>query len=327
MKTIFRANISPILSFQTTEKFMKKFTFPAFLLAAALFAVSDVSAQRRGKTPPPPSKPKPLIFAVLSDGTSLEPIGAISSNLLVATTGGDAESKALTKFAADYYKPKTSYKLIFGGMPNGASTVKSYNTTADFGKNLATISTVSPKAKLKDNVMALATNLPTGKTKSTRRMPTAAERAEIETLVRAEYARQGVSSAALKNLHYLNLTAIDVNNDGKVEIVGSYWTANSAKERNQLFFIAEQNAQSKYEFGVSDYKKVTPEEVMSGDLKDLDNGTYNELLLDSFDYTGDKSDEIFTVIEGFEGNSFNVYSKKGGKWTKVFEGSNYHGAY
>ncbi len=305
---------------------MKKFTVPVVFFSILLLTFSTVFAQRRGKTPPP-SKPKTLIFAVMSDGTSLEPIAAISKDLLVATTGGDAEPKSLTKFAADYYKPKTSYKLIFGGTANGAVTVKSFNTTADFGKNLATITTVSPKAKLKDNVMALATNQTTAKAKSTRRLPTAAERAEVETLVRAEYVKQGVSTAAAKSLHYLNLTAIDVDNDGKTEMVGSYWTANSAKERNQLFFIADQNAKGKYEFGYSEYKKVTPEEVMSGQLKDLDTGTYNELLLDSFDYDGDKSDEIFTVVPGFEGNSFNVYSKKTGKWTKVFEGSNYHGAY
>ena len=42
----------------------------------------------------------------------------------------------------------------------------------------------------------------------------AAERGEIESLVRAEFVKQKVPAAAAKNLKYHNLTAIDVNADG-----------------------------------------------------------------------------------------------------------------
>ena len=145
-------------------------------------------------------------------------------------------------------------------------------------------------------------------------------------MVRAEFAKQKVSANAVKNLHYYNLTAIDVDNDGKAEMVGSYWVESSAKERNLLFFIADKNSDGKYICGYSDYAKVTPDEVMSGELKDLDE-LGGELLLDSLEYNGDTTAEIFTISKAFEGNNFHVYSRRDGKWTRVFEGYNYHCAF
>lgn len=295
--------------------------------ALVLLGISATFAQRRVKIKPA-AKSKPIIFAVINDGQTLEPIGAIDKGELVPTVGGDSETKALTGFGKTYYKSQTVYNLIFGGAKNGTVTVKSFNPAADCGKNLATVTAASGKAKIKGLVMALATNeTPLKSASGVRRMPTAAERGEIETLVRDEFTKQKVSTNALKNLHYHNLTALDADNDGKAELVGSYWVENSATERNLLFFIAEKDKSGKYNFGYSDYKKVTPQEVMSGELKDLDNGIYNELLLDDFEYDGDSTAEIFTITQGFEGNNFTVYSRREGKWVKAFEGSNYHCAY
>jgi len=292
-----------------------------------LFTVSATFSQKRTATKPAP-KTKSIVFAVLNDGQTLEPIGEIDKGKMIATANGGDEPKTLTSFTNTYYKPKTTYSLIFGGASNGTVTVKSFDAKSDCGKNLAQVSTQSAKAKLKGLVMALATNEKTTKTASgLRRLPTATERAEIETLVRAEFTKQGVSANAAKNLKYHNLTALDVDNDGKAEMVGSFWAENSAKERNLLFFIAEKNDDGKYNFGYSEYEKATPDNVMSGDLKDLDGGIGNELLLDAMNYNGDATAEIFTIAQAFEGNNFNVYSRQNGKWTKVFESYNYHCAY
>ena len=175
--------------------------------------------------------------------------------------------------------------------------------------------------------MGLATSETNAKSASgTRRLPTAAERAEIESLVRQEFARQGVPASAVKNLKYYNLTALDIDNDGKAEMVGSFWVESSAKERNLLFFIAERDSGEKYKFGYRDYKKITPDDVMSGELKDLDE-LGGELLLDVWDYNNDETAEVFTISKAFEGNNFQVYSRRNGKWTKVFEGYNYHCAF
>ena len=289
-------------------------------------SVSVTFAQKRTKTKPA-AKAKSIVFAVLNDGATLEPIAEIDKGKLVETSVRDTEPKPLANFVSKYYKPKTIYNLIFGAAANGMVTVKNSNPESDCAKNQAEITTQSTKAKLKGFVMGLATNEKTGKTASgLRRLPTATERSEIESLVSAEFAKQGVSSSAVKAMKYYNLTALDVDNDGKAEMVGSFWTETAGKERNELFFIADKNARGKYEFGYSQYAKIEPKDVMSGELKDLD-ALGGELLLDALEYDGDTTAEIFTISKAFEGNNFHVYSRRTGKWTRVFEGYNYHCAY
>lgn len=294
--------------------------------AVILILISAVFAQKRGKTNTS-AKPKTIVFAVLDSGKTLEPIGEISKGEIVETVNGGGEEKEVNAFVKSYYKPGATYNLIFGGASNGKITVKSSNPKSDCGKNLADVTTISTKAKMSNWVMGLAVssnNFNAGS--GVRRMPTATERTEIESLVREEYVKQGVAANAVKKLNYYNLTAIDVDNDGKAEMVGTYWTESSAKERNLLFFIAEKDADRKYKFGYREYSKVTPDEVMSGNLKDLDE-LGGELLLDTLEYDGDTTAEIFTISRAFEGNNFHVYSRRDGKWTRVYEGYNYHCAY
>lgn len=299
---------------------MKKISIFAVLI---LLTVSAAFSQKRGKTA---AKPKPVVFAVLDDGKTLEPIGEIDKGELIAIPG-EGDDKSLMNFVRTYYQPKTNYSLIFGGKLNGLVSVVSSNPKSDCGKNLATVATKSSRTNLKGLVMGLATNARTqAVSNGVRRFPTYTERAEAEALVRAEFAKQGVSEEAIKNLHYYNLTALDFNNDGKAEMVGTFWTESSPKERNLLFFIAEQASNGKYEFGYSDYQKITPDDLMSGELKDLDE-LGGELLLDILEYNGDNTAEVFTINRAFEGNNFYVYSKIDGKWKRVYEGYNYHCAY
>jgi len=290
----------------------------------------NVFGQRNAKNKPKPAaKQKPIVFAVLSDGERIEPIAEIDKGKLIETINGGGEEKSLLSFSNTYYKPKTTYNLIFGATQNGTITVQNSNPKSDCGKNAATVTTQSAKAKLKGFVMGLATNQTTSKNASgLRRLPVAAERGEIESLVRAEFNKQGVSADAVKNMKYHNLTALDVDNDGKAEMVGTFWAESSPNERSLLFFIAEKGKNGKYNFGYSNYEKVTSEKVMSGELKDLDEeGIGHELLLDALEYDGDSTAEIFTLGKAFEGYNYNVYSRRDGKWTKVFEGYNYHCAY
>lgn len=289
--------------------------------------ISTTFAQKPIKTKTV-SKPKTIVFAVLDDGKTLEPIAEIEKGALVDTSASGGDLEVATAFVNNYYKPNTTYNLIFGGASNGTVTVKSSNPKAECSKNVATVTTLSSKAKLKGFVMGLATNQKPAKTvPGTRRLPTAAERSDIESLVRAELTKQGVSANAQKKLNYYNLTALDVDNDGKAEMVGSYWVESSAKERNSLFFIADKGADGKYQLGYSEYEKITPDKIMSGDFKDLEGGIGSELLLDALDYDGDATAEIFTLNAAFEGNNFHVYSRKDSKWARVYEGYNYHCAY
>lgn len=303
--------------------YMKKAFAKILILSLSfLISVNAVSAQKRRPSRNQKVKPQEIVFAVLNDGKTLEPIGVIDKGNLEATTGGDAEPKTLSAFVKSYYTPKTTYKLIFGAANAGTVTVVNSNEKTDCAKNQATVTTQSTKAKLGGFVMGLATNGTVDETASgTRRKPTPAERAEIESLVRDEFAKNNVSA---KNLKYHNLTALDVDNDKRAEMVGSFWVEPTATTRALLFFIADKGADGKYSFGYTDFRNLKNDDVMSSDVKDTDTGTYHEVLLDAMEYDGDTTAEIFTYTPSFEGAGFNVYSRRDGKWTKVFEGSNYH---
>ena len=296
-------------------------------VALILLVVSAALSQKRAK--PKPAQAKLIVFAVISDGERIEPIGEIDKGKLIETIGGDGEEKSLLSFSQNYYKPKTNYNLIFGGAKNGTVTIVSSNPKSTCGKNAATVTTQSTKAKLKGLVMGLATNETLIKAVSgLRRLPTATERAEIESLVRAEFLKQSVAASAVKNLKYLNLTALDVDNDKRAEMVGTFWVETAPTTRALLFFIADKGANGKYAFGYSEFKTVKQEELMSGsEIKMIDDGIYHERLLDALEYDGDNSAEIFTYTESFEGSSFYAYSRRDGKWVKAFEGSNYHCAF
>ncbi len=292
-----------------------------FLVAGLMaFVPSTASGQKKPATAKP--VPTPIIFAVLNDGQTIEPIAYVSGGKLSEPVNGSDEGSLVEAFNKTYYGPKASYRLIFGGANAGTAAVASSDSTMDCAPNLAKVSVTSTKPKLKGMLMALATNAPAKKPGSgVRRAPTWPERNEIDVLVRAEY---GKNSVPVTKLDYHNLTALDVDGDKKPELVGSFWVENLPKERVLLFFIAEKGADGKYALTHTDLRVIKEEEVMSGEIAALDSGVYHELLLDVFDYDGDGQSEIFTYVQAFEGAGFNVYKKNAGKWEKVFEGSNYH---
>ena len=305
---------------------MKKTILAKFfaLTFIASLSVSAVVAQKK-RPSAPPQKAKPIVFAVLNDGGMIEPIGLIDKGKLVEASNGSDEAAKKTTFSKTYYKPQTVYKLVFGGVDAGTVTVKSSDPNAECSSNMAQTSFVSPKAKLKGMVMGLATNAAAKKGTGVRRLPTATERVEIETLVRAEFVKNKVSASTAKDLKYHNLTALDVDADGKAEMVGSFWVEPSATSRALLFFIADKGASGKYSFGYSNFGTMEKEKMMEGsEITMIDEGVYHELLLDAMEYDGDASSEIFTYVQSLEGAGFNAYSRRGGKWEKVYEGSNYH---
>ena len=290
--------------------------------AAALFCLST-SAQKR--KPAAPAQAKPIIFAVLNDGKTLEPLALVSKGRLEAPVNGGDELTKIAAFDKTYYKPGSSYRLIFGGATAGTVKVNSYDPKAECSRNMAKVTTTATKITLKGLVMGLATNV-SGKTAtaSFRRRPTPAEKTEMDTLARAEFMRQKVTA---RELRFQNLTAVDVDNDGKPEFVASYWTEIDKTTRGLLFFIAQRNSGGEYAIAYKEYRKVGEADVMSGEIKSVDDAIYHELLLDVFDFDGDGIAEIFTYTQSFEGAGFNAYRHSGGKWLKAFDYANYHCGY
>jgi hypothetical protein len=305
--------------------------FILVLAAVCLMGGGSTAQKARHKAAQkaPPVRQYP-IFAVRSARSSgpvtLEPLAVIAGGKVSAFPGaGDTVSQKT--FAAKYYKPGSTYNVIFGGTKVGTVIVKSGDTADECSGNRAQASFSPPLPNIKGLVMALATNAPLTGAAGQRRMPTADERKEIEQLVRSEFIEKKVSEAALKKLRYQNLTAMGIDRERDVAFVGSYWTETSSERRDLLFFIAEKNAGGKYLFSYKNYSAIKPADVMSGDLKDLDGGIGHELLLDIFDYDGDGVSEVFTITQAFEGNNFQVYKRKAGKWDQVLQTYNYHCAY
>jgi hypothetical protein len=295
------------------------------ILVCLPFAVGILSLNataQRHRTAPAPTPVRPIILAVLNDGGTVEPIGLVSKGKLVAPANGSDDEKTIAAFDKAYYKTGATYRLIFGGAEAGTVKVKAYDVKAECSRNMADVTTSSTGTKLKGLVMGLATNASGGAAATSyRRKPTTAEKSEIDALVRAEFARQKLTP---KELHYQNLTAIDIERDGKAEFVGSYWIEVDKFTRGLLFFIAEKGSRGKSTLSYKDYRNVDQGSVMNGNITAVDEGVYHELLLDSFDYTGDGKAEIFTYTQGFEGAGFNAYSRRGGKWVKAYEFNNYH---
>lgn len=269
-------------------------------------------------------KSLPVIFAVTNDGKTIEPIAYVKDKKLFKTVDGASSEKDLRSFSRSYFRAKSKYKLIFAGKNSGVVTVKKNDYKAECAKNLAEVSLGATKTKLSGFVMGLATDMRSKETASgIRRLPTFDERAEFEKIVREEFVKQNISDAVAKDLKYHNLTAIDVDDTGVAELVGTFWVNTSATERALLFMIVDKEKSGTYTLTYSDYRLIKQADVMNKEIKTIDEGIFHELLLDSFDYDGDGVSEIFTMIQGFEGNSFNVYQRESGKWVKAFENSNY----
>lgn len=287
-----------------------------WLFAGALFLTATASAQK--PSPKPKTSPKPIVFAVLDSGKRVEPIAAIDADKLAEVSVSEGDSGKV--FAASYYKAGSTYTIVFGGSADGKLTIVKSNIGTECGGASADSLARPLRAKLTGLVMALATNAKLkSDTTAYRRRPTVDERNEIENLVRAEFSKHGASGAATKTLRYHNLTALDLDGDDVAEFVGSYWVAPTADERRTLFFVTDRGTDGKVRFAVSDHSIVKPDDVMSGDVKDLDTGVGHELLLDVFDIDGDGVKEIFTIGRAFEGNNYYVYRHAGGKWTKIHE--------
>lgn len=278
-----------------------------------------------GQKQKPAAKPlKPMIFAVLGGGSTLEPIAYINKGKLETTVNGSDEKNLITAFSNSYYKAGAVYRMIFGGADAGSITVKSSNAKTECAANTANVTATSPKTTLKGFVMALGTNAVVKNKTSFRRKPTTGEKSEVDGLVRDEYAAHNLTA---KTLHYQNLTAVDIDGDSKAEFVGSYWIEVDKTTRALLFFVAEKGSNGKYALTYSDFRSVDKASVMSGDIKDVETGIYNELLLDTFDYDGDGVAEIFTYQQSFEGAGFTAYKRSGAKWIKAYEFANYHCGY
>jgi hypothetical protein len=303
---------------------MKKLNLAALVVLVCAAGVLGQSKTARPKPQVVSSATRQIVFAVLNSGTTLEPIGYVSKGKLSETVNGSGDKNEIKSFAKTYYKSNQSYALIFGGAKSGTVSVKSSNANAECAPNTANIR-VSGSVHLSKLIMGLGTNLPVKTSGSTRRKPTASEKAEADAIATAEFLKEKLTA---KTLRYQNLTAINVGGSNGDVLVGSYWIELDKLTRGLLFFIAEKGRNGKYTVGYRDYRKIDQGDMMSGtNISAVDDGMYHELLLDYLDINGDGVAEIFTYQQGFEGSGFVAFQRSGSHWAKAYEFDNYHCGY
>jgi hypothetical protein len=288
---------------------------------------------------PPPAKAQQgregrgVVFVVASNklpDASIKPILMIDQGSYKNPVAGDSDAEEISRFATDYYQKGQKYRVLFGGAEAGTLTVKRSTKDQECMRTEAEVSMQS-SARLNTNVMALATNLDSlGSAKASRRAPTASERSAVLPLAQNAFKQKGVAASLLPSLDTVNLTAMDLNGDGKAELIGSYVVKKrtGGQERYVLFLLAEPQGNS-YTAALTQYAHYTQKDIMSGGEIDAigQGGLYTERLVDQLDLDKDGAAEVVTITNGFEGDSYTIYGRKSGGWQKIYEFGNYRCAF
>jgi hypothetical protein len=248
-----------------------------------------------------------MVFAVStesSDGSMDAVVTVEGKRLRVPFT--DEQKDRQKKIAEDYFAPGRTYRLIFGGGDAGSVTVKKWSegcnsVHAEVG--------LSSSAHLGGKVRALATNSETlGKHASARRAPTVAEREAVMTLVKSIYRQKGTPVSLIAALKVTNLTATDLDGDGKYEMIGSFTSAAKNKFERDLFLIAHpQGTAMRADFVKFQAYQPPPETFLSS----ID-------FVDQLDLDGNGVGEIFAVQGAFDGYAYLIFKKVAGRWREVY---------
>lgn len=221
-------------------------------------------------------------------------------------------------FAQKYFATGKTYRLIFGGGDAGTVIVKKWSEGCN---NIHSEVTMAGGPLLGGQVRALATNSASlGKRASSRRAPSAEERAAVLKLVRTIYRQRRTPANLLNSIKVTNLTATDIDGDSKPEFVGSFMltTRGSASGGSEgpinferdLFLIAKGNATSvRGDFVKFQAYRPPPEQFLSS----ID-------YVDQLDVDGDGIGEVFTIQGGFDAYAYVIFKKVGGRWREVYQG-------
>jgi hypothetical protein len=283
-----------------------------FLLLAP--AIVKSQGQRKPPTNPAPARKKPqaqrvagtVIFAVnrYEDSVTLDPI-VIFNNGQYSNPLPDENESFAKQVAAKFLRAGQKHRVIFGGAEAGTVTVKE-RFESEIG--LTTTASLQSSIKLSDEVKALAASSDRlGGKQNSRRAPTPEERAAMMTLMNETYARRGVAATMLAKVKTNNITAIDIDADGRAELIGSFEIADQNQNSQNLLLIAELK-NNQYKSALVWYKK--------GGESDSE----ARRLIDVLDLDGDGVAEVFTMNSYYESTDFTIYKKVKGVWRSVYQG-------
>jgi hypothetical protein len=249
-----------------------------------------------------------MVFAVSTesgDGTMDAVVALDGKQMRVPFT--DEQKDRQQRIAAEYFATGRTYRMIFGGGDAGSVKVKKWSEGCN---SVHAEVALSSDARLGGQVRALATNSESlGKHPSARRAPTEAERAAVLTLVKSIYRQRGTPVALIAALKVTNLTATDLDGDGKYEMIGSFTSSAKNKFERDLFLIAHQQGESMRPDLVKFQAYQPPPETF---LSSID-------FVDQLDLDGNGVGEVFAVQGGFDGYAYVIFKKVAGRWRQVYD--------
>lgn len=279
--------------------------FFAALAVCTLLTCAGGAGAQTGSRRAPAAAGGPTAFFVVSS-----PEGGTEGSMdaLVLVEGGrfkalGGEELAASKGVAErYFAAGKQYRLTFGGGEAGSVAVKgSQEGCNQFHANVE----VKTSASIRGRVMGLATDAAApGRGAVSRRAPEAGERAAVLALVKSIYSQKGVSDSLQRTMQVTNLTATDLDGDGRLEMVGSFVVETKQKARRDLFLIAApQGAGFRADF-VNFQAYQLPSEGFDSAID----------FVDQLDMDGDGVGEVVGFQHGFDGYGYVIYKRQRGRW-------------
>jgi hypothetical protein len=274
-----------------------------------------------------PSSPEAKRSAVSASVQKSEPAGA----LVCVVSRNDAESsqgnmdavvllrngklnqpyteyneEAQRKFASEYFATGKNYRVTFGGGEIGSATITGFDMGCN---NIHATANLQDNGKMPPRLSALATDSDLlGRKASSRRPPTQPEREAMMKLVNQVYGEHQTAKPLFRLITTTNLTATDLDGDGKFEMIGSFVIQTISGARRDLFLIADP-AGKNFKVALEKFQayRLPPEQFDSA----ID-------FVDQLDLDGDGIGEVFVQQHGFDAYSYSIYKKTNGRWTHVF---------
>ena len=218
------------------------------------------------------------------------------------------EEKGNNAFAKEYFKPGRKFRILSGGGEAGTLSIIKYQEPGCVG--LVADATAETPARLGGRVKVLATDSQTlGRGAPSRRAPTEAERARAVELARASYAKNGVGAALSSKMEVVNLTATDLDRDGKFELVGSFLAGkNDVGSTSYTLFLIMEPA--------GDAFKTAWEWFHKGSEDSYEDRHF----VDQVDFDGDGVGEVVAMGSYYESNDYIIYKRQQGRWRPVYKG-------
>jgi hypothetical protein len=287
---------------------MKTSTRLLVACALSLFVCVHAPAGARQKSANP-AQGGTVVFAVskYEGGVTTEPVVIYRGGAYVAPPVDDETGPG--PFAREYFRPGRKYRILSGGGEAGTLTMVKFLEPGCVG--LVAEATAETPARLGRRVKVLATDSQTlGRGAVSRRAPTEAERSRAVELARAAYAKNGVGASLAAKMEVVNVTATDLDRDGRFELVGSFIVGKNevGAMTYTLFLIMEPAAEGGFKTAWEWFHKGA------------EDGYEDRHFVDQVDFDGDGVGEVVAEGTYYESNDYVIYKRQQGRWRPVYKG-------